>query len=312
MTASMLALATDAFGGRGGIAQYNRDFLSALADAGCRVVAIPRHAPDTVTTPEGVRAAGRQVRADRLFPGGLRRGLRRPAPNRILRPSLYGAAWLAGRKGRRRPTGHADACVEAWRRPSALVRWACERASLILNVSRFTRARVLDWAAIPPERAVVLPNTVAECFTPGDGAALRREWSLEGKKVLLTVGRMDSRERYKGHDRVIAALPELIAAGHDVVYVVAGEGDDHARLASVAEEAGVGRTRTLRRRARARAPGLGLPDGRSLRHAVHGRGVRHRIPRGDGVRHSGAWFRRGWRTRCASRWGGWPQHGVGR
>lgn len=33
-TPAMLALVTGAFGGRGGIAQYNRDFLGALAGAG--------------------------------------------------------------------------------------------------------------------------------------------------------------------------------------------------------------------------------------------------------------------------------------
>ena len=44
---TMLALVTDAFGGRGGIAQYNRDFLAALASAGrSKVVVLPRHAPD--------------------------------------------------------------------------------------------------------------------------------------------------------------------------------------------------------------------------------------------------------------------------
>jgi phosphatidylinositol alpha-1,6-mannosyltransferase len=43
-----LALVTDAFGGRGGIAQYNRDFLSALAECGVMVDVVPRHAPDPV------------------------------------------------------------------------------------------------------------------------------------------------------------------------------------------------------------------------------------------------------------------------
>jgi hypothetical protein len=38
----------------------------------------------------------------------------------------------------------------------------------------------------------------------------------------VTVGRMDSRERYKGHDHVIAAMPHLVATGHDVVYLVIG------------------------------------------------------------------------------------------
>jgi phosphatidyl-myo-inositol dimannoside synthase len=55
----------------------------------------------------------------------------------------------------------------------------------------------------------------------------------------LTVGRMDSTERYKGHDRVIAALPEFVSQGHDVYYLIVGEGDDRPRLEAMAVEAGV-------------------------------------------------------------------------
>ena len=50
---------------------------------------------------------------------------------------------------------------------------------------------------------------------------------------------MDSRERYKGHDRVIAAIPDLVAKGHDIRYLVVGEGDDRARLEALARDAGV-------------------------------------------------------------------------
>ena len=42
---NLLALVTDAFGGQGGIAQYNRDLLTALSadrSAG-RILVIPRH-----------------------------------------------------------------------------------------------------------------------------------------------------------------------------------------------------------------------------------------------------------------------------
>src|SRR5262249_6203711 len=60
-----------------------------------------------------------------------------------------------------------------------------------------------------------------------------------GKCVLLSVGRMDARERYKGHDRVIAAIARLVAEGHDVVYLVVGEGDDLPRLQALAVETGV-------------------------------------------------------------------------
>jgi phosphatidylinositol alpha-1,6-mannosyltransferase len=116
---------------------------------------------------------------------------------------------------------------------------AVEAADLILCVSRYTRARVIEWAAIAPERVLVLPNTVGEAFTPGDGSVLRRAWGLQDKRVLLTVGRMDAREGYKGQDRVIVALPQLLAAGHDLVYVVVGGGDDRTRLQSLAAERGV-------------------------------------------------------------------------
>ncbi len=50
---------------------------------------------------------------------------------------------------------------------------------------------------------------------------------------------MDAAERYKGHERVMAAIPKLVAEGHDVVFVVLGEGNDRARLETIAGEVGV-------------------------------------------------------------------------
>jgi phosphatidylinositol alpha-1,6-mannosyltransferase len=84
-----------------------------------------------------------------------------------------------------------------------------------------------------------VPNTVREAFTPGDDSTQRAPLALGDKRVLLTVGRMDSRERYKGHDHVIAAIPDLVAKGHDICYLVVGEGDDRSRLEALARDAGV-------------------------------------------------------------------------
>ena len=55
---NVLALVTDAFGGFGGIAQYNRDLLTALVRGrgGGRVVVLPRHgSADHSALPVGVR-----------------------------------------------------------------------------------------------------------------------------------------------------------------------------------------------------------------------------------------------------------------
>ncbi len=238
---TMLALVTDAFGGRGGIAQYNRDFLGALADtrAVSSITVLPRHAPDRPSVPETIEQTIARPGRIAYSVAALRTALLRPidivfcghlflAPLAVLIARLKRAKLIVQTHG-----------VEAWPRPSRLQRAALEAADLVLCVSRHTRAAVLSWAAIAPERVLVVPNTVREAFTPGDGSTQRAALAIGDKRVLLTVGRMDSRERYKGHDHVIAAIPDLVAKGHDICYLVVGEGDDRSRLEALARDAGV-------------------------------------------------------------------------
>ena len=129
--------------------------------------------------------------------------------------------------------------IEAWGPPQKHCRAAIESGDLVLCVSRHTRRALLTHSAIAPERVVVLSNTVRDIFTPGDGTSFRQQHGLEGKRVLLTVGRLESRERYKGHDRIISALPGLLAEGHKVVHLIAGDGDDRGRLELLARATGV-------------------------------------------------------------------------
>lgn len=232
---------TDAFGGRGGIAQYNRDLLGALAacSAMSAITVLPRGATDPVVVPATINqkkarpgkiaysafalGAAVSLRVDIVFCGHL-----------YLAPLAWFIARLRGARLIIQIHG-----VEAWPRPSWMQRVAVEAADLVLSVSRYTRTRVLGWAAIAPERVLVVPDTVGDQYTPGDGGSLRTALGLDGKRVLLTVGRMDARERYKGQDRVIAAIPMLVAQGHDVIAVMIGEGDDRARLEQLAEAMGV-------------------------------------------------------------------------
>jgi phosphatidylinositol alpha-1,6-mannosyltransferase len=236
---AMLALVTDAFGGRGGIAQYNRDVLGALVRAGSSITVLPRLAPDPVETPGGIIQEPPRHNRIRYALAAWRVAFTK-RPNLIFCGHLYMAPLCAliARFTRARLIVQMHG-VEAWRRPSRLQRAAVEAADLVLAVSRFTRGTVLAWAAISPERIIVLPNTVGDAFAPGDSSTLRATLGLQGKRVLLTVGRLDSRERYKGHDRVILAIPQLVAAGHDVVYLIVGEGDDRHRLETCACETGV-------------------------------------------------------------------------
>jgi phosphatidylinositol alpha-1,6-mannosyltransferase len=235
----MLALVTDAYGGRGGVAQYNRDFFWALTEAGLSTITVlPRQAPDFPGTETAKQLPARPGRIAYSV-AALRTALFRTvdvvfcghlfmAPLAVLIARLKGAKIIMQAHG-----------IEAWPRPTRIQRTAVERADLVLCVSRHTRAAVLSWAAIAPERVLIVPDTVREAFSPGGGSRQRAALGLEGKRVLLTVARMDSRERYKGQDRVIAVVPGLVAKGYDVHYVVIGEGGDRARLEDLARRAGV-------------------------------------------------------------------------
>jgi phosphatidylinositol alpha-1,6-mannosyltransferase len=243
LTRVCLALLTDAFGGRGGIAQYNRDMVVALAGGPFDAVEIlPRVTPhpSDAAPPSNVRqhaprpgrvayvlgalAVAWRLRPDTVFCGHLFM-----APLGLVLARLFNARLVVQTHG-----------FEAWTRPPELQRLAAERADLILAVSRDTRARVLAWAAIEPERVRVASNTVAEDFTPGDGQAMRAALGLTDEFVILTVGRLAASERYKGHDKVIRLLGCLTNSGLSPTYLIAGDGDDSPRLAAIARECGVG------------------------------------------------------------------------
>jgi glycosyltransferase involved in cell wall biosynthesis len=55
-------------------------------------------------------------------------------------------------------------------------------------------------------------------------------------QVLMTLGRLAGRERYKGFDEIIDLLPDLHP---EIVYMIVGDGDDRQRLESKARELGV-------------------------------------------------------------------------
>ena len=114
---------------------------------------------------------------------------------------------------------------------TAETRRAIEAADLVTTVSRATRRILLGWVNLAPERVRVLPDTVRDAFAVAPPSpALVERLQLGPGPVLLTVGRLAANERYKGHEQVFAALPALRAKFPTLVHVVAGDGDDRARL----------------------------------------------------------------------------------
>lgn len=238
----VLALVTDAYGASGGIAQYNRDLLGALD-------ACPSVGDIKVLSLKG------GAHSDPL-PGKIRQV--GPAGGRIAYVAHAAVAAFTGPCdmifcGHLHLAPVAAALAAIWRVPlvtqlhgieiwgplSPVRRWGLERSEAVLCVSRDTRSRALAAASLEPERVLVLPNTVDPVYTPGDQNAARTTFGFGRNRILLTVGRLDPREAYKGHDRVIAALPELLQTEPDILYMIAGDGEDRQRLERLALASGV-------------------------------------------------------------------------
>jgi phosphatidylinositol alpha-1,6-mannosyltransferase len=110
-------------------------------------------------------------------------------------------------------------------------------AAVIVN-SRFTHDLVRELGVDSRRIVIISPGVDPDRFAPALAPdALRRALLVEGKLVLLTVGRL---QRRKGHDKVIEALPSILEHVPSLVYVIAGDGEEESALKELAEQRGVG------------------------------------------------------------------------
>lgn len=238
----VLAIVTDAYGGHGGIAQYNRDLLAgfaAMPDVRS-ILAIPRMA-DAAATADihkvvqlgpsrnqlvyALRAAwaALRLRPDTIFSGHVYHGplallLARTLRCRLISQLHGDEVWTPLARRHLRPLAASD---------------------LVLCVSNDTRDRYL--AQLPGcTNAAVLHNTVGAGYVEGDRIAARQKFEVGNAFVLLTVARIDGRRGYKGHELVIRSLAGLSApAGRPVLYMIAGEGEDRPRLENLVSGLGL-------------------------------------------------------------------------
>lgn len=132
--------------------------------------------------------------------------------------------------------------VEVWERLPALRRSALQRASVVLAPTQDTanhvagqqvqrdRIHVLPWA-LDPDFESIPPNLPPTKLPHG---------YPEGR-VILTVGRWLAKERYKGMDTLITALPRLLTRWPELQLAAVGDGDDRTWLEDLAEQNGVNR-----------------------------------------------------------------------
>jgi phosphatidylinositol alpha-1,6-mannosyltransferase len=237
----VLALVTDAFGGLGGIAQYNRDLFSSLTacDGISDIIILPRLGTASYgQLPPRIRQLGPVPHRGAYLLAALQASQAHRPIHVVFCGHLFMvplAACLAKLIGARLWVQVHG--IDAWQELSFLHRRAVETAALVTSVSRYTRQRLLEWVGIDPARVKVLPNTVDPSFRPGPKPDyLLDRHGARGKKVLMTVSRLAASEHYKGHDRVIRSLSRIRVNHPEAIYIIVGDGDDRPRLEALAEE----------------------------------------------------------------------------
>jgi phosphatidyl-myo-inositol dimannoside synthase len=244
---NILALVTDAYGGTGGIALYNRDVLAALAEdpETAKITCLPR----VISAP--LEPVPDKVFFDPAAAGGLssyfgalwrvlRSGVKfdliycahvNLIPVARLLSMLLGVRWVLCLYG-----------VEAWQPiPRLWPRRGARTADAVFSISKVTLDRFRSWCPVEEKRCHLIPNAIdASQFAilPKDPDLLSR-FGLKGRPAIMTLGRLDPLERAKGFDHVIGVLPELRQTIPDLAYLIVGSGGDKGRLEALAASLGV-------------------------------------------------------------------------
>jgi len=245
----IVMLLTDAYGGFGGISKFNQDFLRAL-DA-CPMVERIHAIPRLIGTPLEGQRLPESIVYDRQAAEGKVAFLksvwvhrwRADRVNLVIcgHIHLLSAAWIFAR------THDLSLAliihgIEAWRpTPHKVANRLAAKVDSVIAVSRFSAARFASWSGFSADSAFVLPNCVdLNRFRPQPrDPILVKRYGLASSRVIMTTGRLESKERYKGFDEVIIAMPRLITRFPALKYVIVGDGSDRARLETLVRSLGL-------------------------------------------------------------------------
>jgi phosphatidylinositol alpha-1,6-mannosyltransferase len=132
--------------------------------------------------------------------------------------------------------------VEVWKPLAPFRRRGLMRANLVLAPSRDTVQKLIKMQGVPPEKIRRLPWPLNPNFLrladASAGLPKPPGFPKQGR-IILTVGRWDASERYKGADKLIRAIQQLGTTISGVQLVAVGSGDDLPRLRQLATDLSV-------------------------------------------------------------------------
>ena len=246
----VLILTIDAFGGRGGEAQFSRDIITSFSrhQDVTEIVALVR----SVSRP--IETLPPKLNYDLSGLGGKNKFILAVLKIILTRRfdliycghvNLLQMAWLAALLNRV-PLILAVYGIEIWQpHPSWLVRALLNRVDVVLAISEFTKKKMASWALnMGEEKYRIFPCTVDPSHFgegPKDPTLLARYGLKPADKLILILCCLRSVERHKGLDPLLEVMPMLQQRDSSIKLMIAGDGDDRQRLEEKANKLGVTR-----------------------------------------------------------------------
>lgn len=121
--------------------------------------------------------------------------------------------------------------IEVFEPVSGLQKILLRKADRLLAVSSFTKNKLIQQQQMPAEKISIFPNTLDPHFQLPSAFSkpsfLKERYGIgENEQVIFTLTRLNSAEGYKGYDKVISVLPQLVKSGQPFKYILAGKADE--------------------------------------------------------------------------------------
>jgi phosphatidylinositol alpha-1,6-mannosyltransferase len=243
---SVLFISLTTFQGMGGIEKFNKAFLKALSELKGDVlsdvtgISLYDTTVDERYFPEASYYAGAGKRISAIL-----KSLRWAAKADIIilghiNLALVGSAikalypkkkiWL---------TAHG---IDVWEQQTGLKKQVLNIADRILAVSDFTKTKMAQSNQLEKSKISIFHNCIDPFFEYPDNFEkpeyLQKRYKVDQDKVLYTLTRLNSGEKYKGYDKVIEALPILRKEFPGIKYIIGGKGDEQelARVKQLIKE----------------------------------------------------------------------------
>lgn len=239
----ILLLTTDAYGGHGGIALYNRDITEALANMSEveEIIVLPRNQPLPLEPiPDKVKfiskASGKKWRyiKEALRYSTKKYDLVICGHINLLPLAVILNIWIRAR------LVLMVYGIDVWKNPYHFAKKFLKNIDEVWSISQITFERMQNWVGKLSIPHTLLPNAIHldRYGISEKSKTLKEKYKLQGR-VIMTLARLPEAERYKGVDEILEVMSDLIKEYPDLMYLIVGDGNDRARLETKAKTLGI-------------------------------------------------------------------------